>query len=87
MTTATVADQVQGYGTCHYRTYVLAAVTLIYILNFADRGLLAVVGPDLIPELGISDTQFGLLTGFGFAVLYTIVGIPPARFADTRHRV
>jgi len=75
------------YGSKSYRTYVLSALTLIYILNFVDRGLLAVVGPDLVPELGISDTQFGLLTGFGFALLYTIVGIPLARLADTRHRV
>jgi MFS family permease len=45
------------------------------------------VGPDLVPELGISDTQFGLLTGFGFALLYTIVGIPLARVADTANRV
>lgn len=78
---------VAGFGSKRYRTYVLSALTLIYILNFVDRGLLAVVGPDLIPELGISDTQFGLLTGFGFALLYTIVGIPLARFADRANRV
>ncbi len=76
-----------GYGSKSYRSYVLSALTLIYILNFVDRGLLAVVGPDLVPELGISDTQFGLLTGFGFALRYTIVGIPWARLADTGHRV
>ena len=87
MTTAAQADQIKGYGTSRYRSYVLAALTLIYILNFVDRGLLAVVGPDLVPELGISDTQFGLLTGFGFALLYTIVGIPLARYADTGNRV
>ena len=69
-------DQITGFGSYRYRTYVLSALTLIYILNFVDRGLLAVVGPELVPELGISDTQFGLLTGFGFALLYTIVGIP-----------
>ncbi len=80
-------DQNKGFGTKPYRTYVLSALTLIYILNFVDRGLLAVVGPDLVPELGISDTQFGLLTGFGFALLYTIVGIPLARYADAAHRV
>jgi len=56
-------------------------------MNFVDRGLLAVVGPELVPELGLSDTQFGLLTGFGFALLYTIVGIPLARYADSGHRV
>ena len=32
-----------GYGSKSYRTYVLSALTLIYILNFVDRGLLAVV--------------------------------------------
>ena len=80
-------DQNTGFGTYGYRTYVLSALTLIYVLNFVDRGLLAVVGPDLVPELGLSDTQFGLLTGFGFALLYTIVGIPLARYADAGHRV
>jgi MFS family permease len=87
MTAASVTDQIKGYGTSRYRTYVLSALTLIYIMNFVDRGLLAVVGPELVPELGLSDTQFGLLTGFGFALLYTIVGIPLARYADRGHRV
>ena len=80
-------DENTGFGTKPYRTYVLSALTLIYIMNFVYRGLLAVVGPELVPELGISDTQFGLLTGFGFALLYTIVGIPLARYADAAHRV
>lgn len=81
------AGQITGYGTKPYRTYVLFALTLIYIMNFVDRGLLSVVGPDLVPDLGISDTQFGLLTGFGFALLYTIVGLPLARYADAANRV
>jgi len=84
---ATELDKSGGFGTYRYRTYVLSALTLIYILNFVDRGLLAVVGPELVPELGLSDTQFGLLTGFGFALLYTIVGIPLARYADAGNRV
>lgn len=79
--------RITGFGSRRYRNYVLAALTLIYVMNFVDRGLLAVVGPDLVPDLGISDTQFGLLTGFGFALLYTFVGIPLARFADVAHRV
>ena len=41
-----------GYGSKAYRNYVLFALTLIYILNFVDRALLAVVGPDLVPDLG-----------------------------------
>jgi MFS family permease len=92
--TATTASEVgaaqspiTGFGTRRYRNYVLGALTLIYIMNFIDRGLISVVGPDLVPDLGLSDTQFGLLTGFGFALLYTFVGIPLARFADVAHRV
>ena len=81
-----VDDESIGFGTYRYRTYVLCALTLIYILNFVDRGLLAVVGPELVPELGLSDTQFGLLTGSGSAALH-FVGIPLARFADASHRV
>lgn len=76
-----------GFGTRAYRNYVLNALLIIYILNFVDRGLLAVVAPQMKPELGISDTAFGLLTGFGFALLYTVVGIPLAQFAETRNRV
>jgi MFS family permease len=92
--TATTADgervgdgHVTGFGTKAYRSYVLTALLVIYILNFVDRALLSVVAPQMKPELGISDTAFGLLTGFGFALLYTAVGIPLAQVAETRHRV
>ena len=79
--------QNEGYGSRGYRTYVLNALLFIYILNFVDRALLSVVARPLKAELGISDTAFGLLTGFGFALLYTIVGIPLARIAERRNRV
>lgn len=89
MTAAVETGQghIHGFGTRPYRTYVLTALLFIFILNFMDRALLSVVAPQMKPELGISDTGFGLLTGFGFALLYTIVGIPLAQFAETRHRV
>src|SRR5262245_21867252 len=81
------ASGATGFGTKSYRSYVLTALTLVYILNFVDRGLLAVVAPQLVPELGLNDLQFGLLTGFGFALLYTIVGIPLAHISETKNRV
>lgn len=87
LATAADAGHIDGFGSKAYRSYVLNALLLVYILNFVDRGLLAVVAPDLKPELGISDTAFGLLTGFGFALLYTVVGVPLAQYAETRHRV
>jgi len=84
---ATSGGHITGYGTKAYRSYVLTALLFIYILNFVDRALLSVVAPEMKPELGISDTAFGLLTGFGFALLYTVVGIPLAQLSETRHRV
>jgi len=76
-----------GFGSKAYRSYVLNALLIIYILSFMDRALLSVVARPLKAEIGISDTWFGLLTGAGFAVLYTIVGIPLARVSETRNRV
>src|SRR4051812_21470751 len=89
MSAALAADDghVSGFGTRAYRSYVLTALLVVYIMNFIDRGLLSVVSPQMKPELGISDTAFGLLTGFGFALLYTVVGIPLAQFSERKHRV
>lgn len=84
---AEAEGHIHGYGTRGYRSWVLGVLLLIFVLNFVDRTLLSVVAPQMKPELGISDTGFGLLTGFGFALLFTILGIPLAQLAETRHRV
>ena len=71
MTTARAdADgPLHGFGTRSYRSYALNILLLVFILNFIDRSLLSVVAPQMKPELGISDTAFGLLPGCGFALL------------------
>ena len=76
-----------GYGTKAYRTYVLNALLLVYILNFLDRQLIGIVSEPIMNDLQITDGSFGLLTGIGFALLYSIVGIPLAHFSETRSRV
>lgn len=77
----------KGFGTRGHRAYVLNMLLLVYVLNFVDRGLLAVVARPLKAEIAITDTAWGLLTGFGFALLYTTAGLPIARIAETRSRV
>ena len=48
-------------------TYVfLLFLTLINIMNFVDRQLLASFANWIVPELGLTDTEFGLLTGLVF---------------------
>ena len=72
----------ESYGSFGYRTYVLISLTIVYMINFLDRILIGVIGRPIIDEFGLSNFQFGLLTGFGFALFYTTLGIPIARFAD-----
>lgn len=77
---------ITGYGTKAYRSYVLNALLVVYILNFLDRGLLGIVSEPVMNELAITDGQFGLLTGIGFALFYSVVGIPLARYAEYANR-
>ena len=75
-----------GYGTKAYRSYVLNALLFVYILNFLDRGLLGIVSEPVMNELQITDKDFGLLTGIGFALFYSVVGIPLAHYSETGNR-
>lgn len=67
--------------------YALWLLLAIYTLNFVDRQIVAVLGEDLKRDLNLDDTQFGLLGGLAFAVFYTVLGIPIARFAERGDRV
>jgi MFS family permease len=59
---------------------------LIILINYTDRYALSILLPDISRDLGFSDLQIGLLGGLPFAVLYSLVGIPFARIADTADR-
>ena len=41
----------------------LCLLTLLNVLNFVDRQLLASFANFIVPDLGLTNTQFGLLTG------------------------
>lgn len=60
----------------------LWVLLLVYILNFLDRQILNILAEPIKKDLGLSDTQLGLLAGPAFAVFYAVLGIPIARFAD-----
>ncbi len=69
-----------------YARYVLGVLFIVYVINFIDRQVLSVfIGP-IKEEFAVSDTQMGLLVGFGFALFYTFAGIPIARWADRGNR-
>ncbi len=76
----------QSYDTRGKAYYALGLLTVVYSFNFIDRQLLAILQEPIKAELGLSDSQLGLLTGFAFAVFYVTAGIPIARWADSGNR-
>ena len=69
-----------------YRWTVLVMLTLVYTFNFIDRQILVILQEPIKAELGLSDAQLGLLTGFSFALVYVTAGIPIAWLADRANR-
>ncbi len=65
---------------------VLAFLTILNIVNFADRFLLQSFAIDLINDLHLSKLQFTLLTGFVFTTFYTLMGLVMGVLADRWHR-
>ncbi len=65
-----------------YAYYVLAVLFVVYVFNFIDRQILAILLQPIKEDLQVSDTAMGFLTGFAFAVFYAIAGLPLARVAD-----
>jgi predicted MFS family arabinose efflux permease len=69
-----------------YRVYVLALLTLVFIVNFIDRQVLSVLIEPIKRDLRLTDTQLGLLSGLAFALFYVTAGVPVARLADQKSR-
>ena len=65
---------------------VLAVLWVVYVFNFIDRNILSILLEPIKQDLGASDTAMGFLTGFAFALFYTVAGIPIARLADRGSR-
>lgn len=69
-----------------YRHYCLGLIFVVLVLNYVDRGILAVVLESIKEDFQLNDLQLGLLSGPAFAVFYAIMGIPFARWADMGNR-
>jgi len=64
------------------RGAILGLLMIVYAFNFIDRQIVGVLAPFIKADLGLSGTQIGLLTGFVFALFYTVIGIPIASLVD-----
>ena len=60
----------------------VAVLALVGPLNYVDRFLPGVLAEPIKNDLALSDTAIGVINGFGFLIVYAVVGIVIARFAD-----
>ncbi|WP_135455210.1 MFS transporter [Mycobacterium sp. DL99] len=60
----------------------VALLTLVGTLNYVDRFLPSVLAEPIKHDLALSDTAIGVINGFGFLIVYAVLGIAVARVAD-----
>ena len=76
MTAATVSN----------RKVLMALLVIAYTLNFIDRQIAGILAEPIKHDLGLTDSQLGWLGGTAFALFYTVLAIPIARYADRSDR-
>jgi len=64
----------------------MVVLAVVYMFNFVDRQILAILLPAIRDEFLVSDTVLGLLAGTAFAVFYATLGVPIALLADRWNR-
>ena len=67
-------------------TSFLLFVTILNVINFVDRQFLASFANFIIPDLQLTNTEFGLLTGVVFIFFYTVAGLFVGTLADRYNR-
>ncbi len=70
-----------------YRYVVVSFLAVVYTFNFMDRQIMSILQEPIRREMGLSDTQLGMLTGLTFALFYTTCGLPVAWLSDRYRRV
>ncbi|HTM85102.1 MAG TPA: MFS transporter [Mycobacterium sp.] len=60
----------------------VAVLALVGTLNYIDRFLPAVLAEPIKNDLALSDTAIGVINGFGFLIVYAVLGVAIARIAD-----
>ncbi|MCC6153002.1 MAG: MFS transporter [Candidatus Hydrogenedentes bacterium] len=76
----------EPYPSPVYAWYVVGVLMIVYVLSFVDRQILSLIVGPVKKDLGVNDTQMGLLMGFSFAMFYSILGVPFGWLADQKSR-
>ena len=69
-----------------YAWYCLGVICFAYLFGFMDRIIVGLLTPAIQADLGLSDTDMGIIQGLAFAVFYTLFGLPIGLAADRANR-
>ena len=62
--------------------WTVAVLFAAYLVSFIDRIIIGLLVEPIKADLGLTDTEFALLNGMAFALLYTVLGLPFGWLAD-----
>jgi Arabinose efflux permease len=76
-----------GYGQGQTgAAYTLVILTTIATINIVDRQLMSLLAQPVKMEMGLSDSQLGIILGPATGLLFLFLGVPLARLADRTSR-
>ena len=78
--------EVESWPSERYGWFLVLALLGAYTFSFVDRQILTLMVDPIRRTFGISDSQFSLLHGLAFALLYTLLGLPFGRLVDHSSR-
>ena len=68
------------------RWYMVALLTLAYFISYIDRTVIGLLVGPIQADLGVTDSQMGLLLGLAFGIFYATMGLPLGWLADRTRR-
>ena len=70
-----------------YKLYVTTLLLLVYVFNQLDRRVFDILMEPIRREFSLTDAQLAFLEGPALVLLYSLLGVPVARWADRGRRV
>jgi MFS family permease len=74
------------YPPARQANFMLLVLYICYVCSFVDRQIISILIGPIKDTFAISDFQFSLIQGLGFAIFYSVAGFPLGRIADTHNR-
>jgi MFS family permease len=64
----------------------VGVLVIAFVFSIADRIIISLLVDPIKRDLGLTDTDMGLMMGLAFAIFYALMGLPIGRWADKYSR-